>query len=238
MDFLDSRILFFLAAFFMIACQGQQRKDNKDSAKEKNLTNNPERGEELEADFVGIYSQGPGYQEFKSCKDWKIYGIAEKTQLAAEYNRLGLASGEPLFVRINGSIRQDQQQNPILEVERIVQATEYKGQEDCPIFNNRTFVFRGNEPFWSLTINDENVTFNHFERDSVVFDFQSPTWQDSAWVLNAKTENQSLTAYIAETECIDSMSGIRYDMSVQVETAGEVYRGCGGWDARENKPGP
>lgn len=230
MLFFDSRMC-IIVCLLLASCQSRQEKDATQA--EEEITGDMDIVEE--ADFTGIYTQGKGYSEFKSCDDWQIYPLASQNPLAPHFDSLNLASGTSMYVRIDGEkIRSDDQ--TALQVAKVIQAEKYAGQENCPSFNGRTFIFRGNEPFWSLRMDGEQVVFNHFERDSVVFDFQPLSWQDSVWLLTTKNQEQELRAYISEAPCIGTMSGIRYDMSVTVQTAGESYRGCGGWQERE-QPG-
>jgi heat shock protein HslJ len=100
------------------------------------------------------------------------------------------------------------------------------------------FKAQGNEPFWSLEISANAIQFKGIEKENY---FNTPhvepilAMDTKVKLYNATTEKGSLYITIAQTECLDSMSGINYKYSVTVQiTLGNqkvvtIYNGCGAY---------
>lgn len=94
----------------------------------------------------------------------------------------------------------------------------------------------GNEPFWSVEISANSIQFRGIEKDNY---FNTPhvepiqAMDSNVKMYLATTEKGSIRITIAQKECIDTMSGIKYNYSVTVElTIGNsnkptIYNGCG-----------
>ena len=97
---------------------------------------------------------------------------------------------------------------------------------------NRGVEFRasGNEPGWIFELFSDRMAFlGRYGTERVI----TPRPQVSAGasagetVYAAVSEAHRLTVRIREVPCVDSMSGDRYETTVEVELDGKGYRGCG-----------
>lgn len=100
------------------------------------------------------------------------------------------------------------------------------------------FKAQGNEPFWSLEISTNAIQFKGLESEN---QFTAPHVEPiRAMDANVKmykgtTEKDSFQITITQTECTDSMSGIKYMYQVAVEITSiktrksTTYNGCGAY---------
>lgn len=89
---------------------------------------------------------------------------------------------------------------------------------------------KGNEPFWSLTINPSKgiMRFKTLNGDSIstpVPERQSDS--DGIFRYTAQTESGRMNVVFRPDSCVDSMSGQRFDYHVNVDVRGKNYTGCG-----------
>lgn len=233
--------LFTFTFFLLFTLAGCQRKqESSQPAESSQVLSSDSADSNVEADFTGVYSKVENYGEFKDCTSWEIYRIeANDDKLASAFDSLGLNPGEAMFVRMNGSVDYSEQDTSAdtqhrIAITEVVEIASYEGQNVCQLPQSKTFTFRGNEPFWSLTISSDSIIFNHFEHDEMAYPYVEPQWQDSVWVYNTSYEGQKLTAFVSEHECMDSMSGMRYSMQVYLQSPWGDFEGCGGLEGREH----
>lgn len=105
-------------------------------------------------------------------------------------------------------------------------------------FGEAIFKGSGNEPFWSLQI-DENRTLMLKSIDDHQFSINTPITEiarvsdANALTLKAATTDQKITIMLMENNCQDNMSGKKFSHGLQVlikNTANEnsvSYQGCG-----------
>ncbi|MEK6477966.1 hypothetical protein WJR50_10540 [Catalinimonas sp. 4WD22] len=228
----------FFLLFSLLGCQGKQQAS--EHAESSQVSPSDSADSDVETEYTGVYSEGENYSEFKDCSSWEIYAIdSNDSRLSSAFDSLGLSSGEAMFVRMNGSIDHSGQDTlaatqPKFTITEVVETAIYDGQNACQLPQSKTFTFRGNEPFWSLTISSDSIIFNHFEHDEMAYPYVEPQWQDSVWVYNTSQDGQKLTALVSENECMDSMSGFRYHTHVYVQTPLGNFDGCGGLEGREH----
>ncbi len=98
------------------------------------------------------------------------------------------------------------------------------------------FIASGNEPFWSLEINFDKSM--HFKTPNG-FEINTPAVEGvkamDANVIrySAQTEKGVLTVQIAQLECINDMSGEKFEYSITIDTRSNtekdyrIYKGCG-----------
>lgn len=91
-------------------------------------------------------------------------------------------------------------------------------------------VAKGNEPFWSLTINSSKgiMRFKSLNGDSI--NTPVPERQldaDGVFRYTAQTESGRINVVFRPDSCVDSMSGQRFDYRVNVDVRGKNYVGCG-----------
>lgn len=238
MHFFNLLTTTFFLLFTLVGCQRKQQSSQHAESSQTPGSDSAESN--METEYTGVYSEGENYSEFKDCSSWEIYTIdSNDSRLSSAFDSLGLNSGEAMFVRLNGSLVQTAQDSsveisPKITIAEVIEMASYNGQHDCQLPQNKTFTFRGNEPFWSLTISSDSIIFNHFEHNEQAYPYVAPQWQDSVWVYQATHEEQKLTVRISEDDCVGSMSGIRYNMHAELQTPLGDFEGCGGLEGRDH----
>ena len=82
----------------------------------------------------------------------------------------------------------------------------------------------GNEPFWSLIIDDRNVTFIRPEEQPIVQAKPQPI----IGIAGEIYQTPRINVNIVHAQCSDGMSDRTYPDKVQVTVDGTQYNGCGG----------
>jgi heat shock protein HslJ len=89
------------------------------------------------------------------------------------------------------------------------------------------FKARGNEPGWNLTISGDRLQLTHaYGAEEIKARLPKPQVTDQGRLYQLPEQNLSLR--ISEHPCADSMTGMPYPNSVQVELADQQLTGCGG----------
>ena len=91
----------------------------------------------------------------------------------------------------------------------------------------------GTEPFWTLTIGDDAMTFDRMDGPTIPFtagNREGAMGRVDQWSARAFRDGQSLTVVIGTEACSDGMSdrlyGYRANVLISTETRHEHYAGC------------
>jgi|GEM_PF-5033335 len=84
---------------------------------------------------------------------------------------------------------------------------------------------QGNEPVWSLTIENSAITFNLGNNEKIQFPAQSDEVQDN--IRTIRGTNDMVIMIDQGTICQDDMSGEPFAHTVNVHYDDQIYRGCG-----------
>jgi heat shock protein HslJ len=106
-------------------------------------------------------------------------------------------------------------------------AGEHPGAYSAPGID---FMVSGNEPFWSLAIDfSQSMQFTAVGEDTLTTPVPLPHRQqpDGTIVYLAGSKAGPLQVRVQPLPCVDDMSGLRTDYSVEVRANGRTYRGCG-----------
>lgn len=93
------------------------------------------------------------------------------------------------------------------------------------------FRGHGTEPFWTLTIGEERLSFEHFDLLSAEAVRTEAQYSGGAIVFSSRSENEGQRDFIVLIEdglCSDGMSDTPYPKSVRVFVDGLAFSGCGG----------
>ncbi len=82
----------------------------------------------------------------------------------------------------------------------------------------------GTEPFWSLTIDDSNITFTRPEEQPIV----QPKPRPIVGIAGEIYQTPRMDVNIVHAQCSDGMSDRTYPDKLQVTVDGTRYNGCGG----------
>lgn len=100
-----------------------------------------------------------------------------------------------------------------------------------PAFPNgsETFRAKGNEPFWSLSMTDSELSLQSIEGSpATVTPVLSARQDGNAEIYEAKPGGESLVLTITSKVCNDTMSGMPFPKSVTVALGTQILKGCGG----------
>ncbi|WP_142684314.1 copper resistance protein NlpE N-terminal domain-containing protein [Chitinophaga polysaccharea] len=86
------------------------------------------------------------------------------------------------------------------------------------------FTANGNEPGWSLDLDNKKIRFNNINGDSLEASLPRPN--PNTDTLKVYT-TPGITISIRNTICADDMSGLMKPNSVQVQVKDKTYQGCG-----------
>ncbi|MEZ2441860.1 copper resistance protein NlpE N-terminal domain-containing protein [Chitinophaga sp. RCC_12] len=86
------------------------------------------------------------------------------------------------------------------------------------------FTANGNEPFWSLDLDNKKIRFNNVNDDSLQATL--PPAKPNTDTLKVYT-TPDITVSIRNTVCTDDMSGLMKPNTVQVQVKDKTYQGCG-----------
>lgn len=91
------------------------------------------------------------------------------------------------------------------------------------------FRAQGNEPSWSIRINDGAIMFEPMDGDAVrVAPIPASRQEGKAEIYEAKVGDDSFTLTIVDKVCADPMSGMPFPKSVTVALGDKTFSGCGG----------
>ncbi|WP_395688102.1 META domain-containing protein [Aestuariivirga sp.] len=100
-----------------------------------------------------------------------------------------------------------------------------------PALANGTDAFRaqGNEPFWSLSMGEGELTFRPMDGEAVTLKpVPQPRVDGQSNIYDGGQGDGALTVTIAAKLCTDSMTGMPFPRTVMVVRGGKTFSGCGG----------
>ncbi|RUO30039.1 hypothetical protein CWE12_08760 [Aliidiomarina sedimenti] len=92
-------------------------------------------------------------------------------------------------------------------------------------------IARGNEPFWLIEINQGEAVLRNMGEDEQNFSVVSQEWREDGStevVAELKDSDEQLTYQVHETLCEDSMSGMSYPQTAELQVDGQRLQGCAG----------
>lgn len=88
----------------------------------------------------------------------------------------------------------------------------------------------GNEPFWNVRVSVDGIIFAELGREpDLVFPYSPARESDGAFAyasLIHTPERHEIEIAVRRRECMDTMSGARFDYEAVVTLDGREYRGC------------
>lgn len=98
-----------------------------------------------------------------------------------------------------------------------------------PTTTSSGFRATGNEPGWRLDIADDELTLlTDMGKTRTVMPAPTPTVEGGVRTYAARDGGRSVTVTIADTLCVDTMSGMPHPNTVAVVLDGTTLKGCGG----------
>ncbi|MGM0768686.1 MAG: META domain-containing protein [Pseudomonadota bacterium] len=90
------------------------------------------------------------------------------------------------------------------------------------------FVARGNEPFWHVTLVNNELTLSRMGEATETLFSRAIERSDTGQTIRAEREGLKIRLAVAPQLCQDSMSGMPYPNQVRLSVNGEEQAGCGG----------
>lgn len=89
------------------------------------------------------------------------------------------------------------------------------------------YVARGNEPFWRIDVDGDEIRLRRPDEDDVRFEvMEQPVASDG--VSELRSAGGELVVRVEEALCADTMADMYFPHQVRVEYDGDVLQGCGG----------
>ena len=91
------------------------------------------------------------------------------------------------------------------------------------------FIGVGNEPFWSLEIDDEKMVLFKLAdwKKPVIFPVEKPVVNTDSTLYNLRSEGNPIRIIIYPQFCSDGMSDFLYQYKIAITFKGNTYKGCG-----------
>ena len=130
----------------------------------------------------------------------------------------------PIFLR-KDSLFTDSLQYALVKRELAVINPSWKKKQSEGV----DFIGVGNEPFWSLEIDNEKmISFKLADwKKPVTVPVQKPTVTKDSTLYTLSSEGMPLRVIIYQQFCSDGMSDFLYQYKVAVSFKGNSYKGCG-----------
>ena len=167
----------------------------------------------------------------KPCGEERELAVEPHPALAEAYAALSRGEGAPVFVEVVASrFVDDALDAEVLaarELRRAAPAEEGFGcDEDVSGF---AFRAAGVEPFWSVRVAPDGLTYTTPELAPTLFEGAEPRRRGEGWVWEVSStgpEALTLRLELHPGPCSDSMVGALYSWSATVDIGGAVHEGC------------
>ena len=90
----------------------------------------------------------------------------------------------------------------------------------------------GNEPFWSLRLNDQGLVLQQPGEPTLALPYIREQLADGLHYISSHADHQQLGLWISQQPCTDSMSGFWYGLSARLEWQGQTLSGCAYYGAQ------
>lgn len=94
---------------------------------------------------------------------------------------------------------------------------------------SRPINLLGTEPFWSLQIRPDRLTFSAPDQTDIVATNPGPVVSGDQAVWTGDAESGPVLATLISAVCQDGMSGLLYPFRALVEIEGRALQGCGAY---------
>lgn len=144
-----------------------------------------------------------------------MYQASRMSRCAAVFSALGV--GAALTVSFSAGCANGATEKPAVD------------QQPSPTTPPTAFRATGNEPGWRLDIAGGELTLiTDMGQTRTVMAAPAPIVKDGVTTYAARDQGRSVTVTIADTPCVDTMSGMPHPHTVAVVFDGKTLNGCGG----------
>lgn len=89
------------------------------------------------------------------------------------------------------------------------------------------FRAQGNEPFWTVVVEEEGLLYKTPEHLAGNMLAASKEHQPDAWVYTSEWAGQPFILRVAQEPCEDDMSGWQFNYTTELTVEGHTHKGCG-----------
>ena len=185
----------------------------------------------------GELTQQGGQLWFQACGEARRFVIAPGTTSIVEDSRELLGGGQgALFADLRGKLGSSQASGADgeLALGRI-----YRLQAEghgCDDLNFKRSIVRagGNEPFWSVTVNNQGMVLSGPDHEPLALPYMEEQLPDGRINLTSEANGQRVELWIAPQRCVDDMSGAISHLSAELRLNGKLMRGCAAYGGARN----
>lgn len=93
-------------------------------------------------------------------------------------------------------------------------------------FDRLQFHAFGNEPFWSIQLNDQGLLLQQPGEPAIALPYIIERTADGQAYISSDADHDQLGLWIRPEPCMDSMSGSHYHLGARLEWQGRTLTGC------------
>lgn len=178
----------------------------------------------------GELSQQDGKLVFRSCTEQRRFSIEDtgNTGLPREAKTLFEEGASTLFVDLRGNFGGSTAAGTDgkLEVSQLYRLQNEGAGCDDQNFKRSIVRAHGNEPGWSVLINNQGLLLEQLGKPSLVVPYIAEGLPNGSTSYSSEANGEKLELWVAPARCQDSMSGALTNLSAELRVDGQVLHGC------------
>lgn len=180
--------------------------------------------------FQGELAQADGQWLFRPCSEQRQFLVTDSaaSELLTEASALRDDGGATLFADLRGRLSASKEagNDGQLEVSRVYRI-QHEGHS-CADANFKRLILRasGNEPGWSLSINNQGMLLEQPDRAPLALPYLEERLPEGRFNFSSDANQQHVELWVAPQRCIDSASGAVSHLSAELRLDNRTLRGC------------
>jgi len=178
----------------------------------------------------GELSQQDGKLMFRGCTEQRRFSIEDtaNTGLPRDAKSLFEDGASALFVDLRGSFSGSTAAGTDgkLEVSKVLRLQNEGPGCDDPNFKRSIVRAHGNEPGWSVLINNQGLLLERPGKESLVVPYIAEGLPNGSTSYSSEANGEKLELWVAPARCQDSMSGALTSLSAELRVDNQVMQGC------------
>lgn len=178
----------------------------------------------------GELSQQDGKLVFRGCTEQRRFSVEDSgnTGLPREAKTLFDDGASSLFVDLRGSFSGSTAAGTDgkLEVSKLYRLQNEGAGCDDPNFKRSIVRAHGNEPGWSVLINNQGLLLEQPGKPSLVVPYIAEGLPNGSTSYSSEANGEKLELWVAPARCQDSMSGALSNLSAELRVDSQVLHGC------------
>ena len=197
----------------------------------------------LDANFKGLFYLGDDKTYFKRCATEQTFPVHAKAALRNIYEQIAPASSTPVYIEFTGEIvfpgDKDNKSDALMRIDRVHHMAAAKTSLQCAkAINTFRFKAEGEEPYWRLNIDGQNLFFATKVRNQV-YQIENANFQTTQTnrVKSINKQGERLNLSIKPGHCYNLKNKEYWGYTAKVESIWGDLLGCGelGWPPLEHR---